>query len=90
MTYLQRFFEEKEIPSENWEIYDNTGGVHFIGSEFVIELIKKAPRSEKREIENGLRKLDFFNSPILPYLEFLAQQYVNTLSEETLKDIQAA
>jgi len=74
-TYLERFFEEKEIMIENWEI-DHNGQMHFIDTEFVIELIMGAPIHEKKEISNVLRRIDFANGNVNHFLKHLAESYI--------------
>jgi hypothetical protein len=76
-TYLERFFEEKEIRIEHWEIEVN-GMTNFIDTEFVIELIFGAPDHEKEQIANTLRKIDFANGNVNHFLKFLAEAYVKT------------
>lgn len=73
--YLERFFEEKEITIENWEI-DHNGNTHFIDSEFVIELIMGSPIQEKDQIANILRKIDFVNGNVNHFLKHLAESYI--------------
>ena len=74
-SYLDLFFEEKEIHSKIFEI-EAKGTTHFVENDFVIELIKKTPASEKKQIENILRKIDFANGDVNHFLEHLAKGYV--------------
>jgi hypothetical protein len=74
--YLEKFFEEKEIPYKMFEI-KHKGEVHLIDNDFIIELIKKAPAVEKKAIGNMLRKIDFLNGNVNHYLEHLANGYIN-------------
>lgn len=76
-TYLERFFEEKDLRIENWEIEVN-GMTNFIDTEFVIELIKGAPDHEKEQISNTLRKIDFMNGNVNHFLKYLAEAYIRT------------
>ena len=71
MTYFDRFFEEKEIPYQMFEI-EHGDTVHFIDTDVVIEGIKNAPPSEQAQIRDMLVRLDFHNAPIVPFLEHLA------------------
>ena len=71
MTYFDRFFEEKEIPYQMFEI-EHGDTVHFIDTDVVIEGIKNAPPAEQAQIRDMLVKLDFHNAPIVPFLEHLA------------------
>ncbi len=76
-NYLNLFFEEKEIKAEAWEFTDKNGMIHFMATEVVIESILNAPDSEKKQITNTLRKLDFHNAPIEPFLKHLGQCMVD-------------
>lgn len=75
-TYLSNFFEEKQIEYSVFEITDSNGLVHFIDSDYVIHLIFVAPVTEQRVICQTLRKLDFYNKPIIDYLKYLAEVLV--------------
>ena len=48
--YLTRFFEEKVIPEETFEVMSENGTPNFISNMAVIEQIKLAPAHEKDEI----------------------------------------
>lgn len=74
-NYLERFFEEKEIPFAVWEISHNEE-LHIIDNEEVIKMIKEAPDQEKKGIVSNLRKIDFMNGNINHFLHFLAKSYV--------------
>jgi len=73
--YLERFFEEKEITFEAWEI-ELHGETHFIDTDFVIESIKEAPTQEQNQIADTLRKIDFVNGNVNHFLKFLAEALV--------------
>jgi hypothetical protein len=75
--YFELFFEEKEIRYELFEIEHNEE-MHFIDTDFVIELIKKAPAREQDQIANTLRKIDFVNGNVNHFLKFLAEAYIKT------------
>lgn len=74
-TFFDRFFDEKEIPFTTFEI-EHGDTVHFIDTDVVIEGIRSAPRHEKKQVENMLRRLDFHNAPIVPFLEHLAKAMI--------------
>lgn len=76
-TYLELFFEEKEIKFEAWEINHN-GMLHLIDTDVVIEAIKNAPAREQDQIANTLRKIDFVNGNVNHFLKFLAEQFIQT------------
>ena len=71
MTYFDRFFEEKEIAYQMFEI-EHDGYTHMIGTDVVIEGIKNAPPAEQAQIREMLVRLDFHNAPIVPFLRHLA------------------
>jgi len=75
--YLKMFFAEKQIPFEQFEIQCN-GNTHLIDTEFVIEAIMNTTTNEQTTVANTLRKLDFFNQSINPYLKFLAEAMIKT------------
>lgn len=72
MLDLERFFEEKQIPYQLWEIEHN-GQVHIIDSETVISSIRATQGAERYKICGTLFALDFKNQPIIDYLRFLAK-----------------
>jgi hypothetical protein len=81
MSYFDRFFEEKDLPYQEWEIEDKDGLTHFIDSDVVIEAIKNAPEHEQAAIEKMLTRIDFVNGDVLDYLHHLAKALVANWSE---------
>lgn len=75
--YLTYFFDEKVIPETNWELTNDEGFYHFIGTDVVIEFIMNNPIIQGDVIKE-LRKADFYNLPILPILEGVARFLINT------------
>ena len=73
--YFENFFNEKQLPYETFEIEHN-GQMHFVEMDFVIELIKTAPRPEQMQIRNTLVKIDFVNGNVNHFLKFLAESYI--------------
>ncbi len=73
--YLDRFFEEKEIPFQLFNI-DHNGQTHFVENSFIIEVIKNATITEKETISNTLRQIDFHNGDVNHYLQHLATAYI--------------
>jgi hypothetical protein len=86
IKYLEVFFEEKEIPSQLFELKDSLGTTHFIDTEAVIEIIKSTSVKEQRTIADMLRKIDFVNGDVNHYLKHLAQCFVNNLAKETANE----
>ncbi|HDR3509409.1 TPA: hypothetical protein ACTZ1F_002778 [Bacillus cereus] len=74
-TFIERFFEEKHIPSDIFVI-KHKGLTHVIENGIVIDMIKQAPIEEQKVIEKQIRKIDFYNRDINHYLGFLANAYV--------------
>lgn len=72
MMDLEKFFEEKDIPTTYWQI-QHEGTTHHIDSDCVIELILKTQGNERNKIAGTLFKLDFTNSSITDYLFYLAE-----------------
>jgi hypothetical protein len=75
--YLKMFFAEKQIPYEQFEI-ESGNNIHLIDTNFIIEAVLSTTTNEQTAIANMLRKLDFYNQPINPYLKFLAKALVST------------
>lgn len=71
MLDFEKFFEEKNLPFQQWEIEHN-GQTHIIDSEYVINAIMATQGKERIEIATMLFKLDFHNAPIMDYLKHLA------------------
>jgi uncharacterized membrane protein len=75
--YLNTFFEEKDLPLQNWEI-EHEGMTHFIGTEEVVEIIKAVSDAEQKAIANMLRKIDYLNGDVNHFLKHLATGYIKT------------
>ncbi|KJZ17388.1 hypothetical protein TW86_03790 [Halomonas sp. S2151] len=76
--YLKTFFEEKHVPDETYTVTDQHGQAHIMSSETVIELIMQAPDQEQQQIADILRKIDFMNGKVSPFLRHLAEGFVRT------------
>jgi hypothetical protein len=71
-SYLYNFFKEKDIPEVTFTPTDSTGEKHFIPNEVVVEHIAKTYGSERTQIEDTLRKIDYDNGDVNHFLEHLA------------------
>lgn len=71
-SYLNRFFAEKEISDEVYEITDSRGLDHFIETGAVIETIASCPPHELKKIANTIRKIDFYNGNLHDFFRHLA------------------
>lgn len=79
MKYIELFFQEKNLPFEQWEIIDTKGDYHIIDNEFVIDLLlNTCGRGEQEQAADVIRKIDFANGDVNHFLRHLAQGYVNT------------
>lgn len=74
--YLQRFFDEKEIPNVNYEIKDAHGFVHLFDNEVVIDRVMNTCESEQKQIAMVLRQIDYRNGSIQHFLKYLAESMV--------------
>lgn len=71
--YLQRFFEEKDIPEKTFEVEGPDWGMNSIPNAVVVEHISRARGEELEAIENILRKIDFHNGDVNHFFEHLAK-----------------
>ncbi len=74
--FLERFFEEKEIPFKQWELQDSDGRTHIIDNKIVISLVLQAPTAEQEKIGTVLSKIDLLNGDVNHFLRHLAQGYI--------------
>ena len=79
--YLNRFFTEKEIRFEMFEIKDKSGTLNFIDTDVVIETIKNCCEEEQKKIANVLRQIDFRNGDVNHFLKYLAVGLVNNWAD---------
>jgi hypothetical protein len=75
--YLKAFFQEKDIPFAEFKIEED-GTVHYLNTDVVIEAVFSAPKNEQQAIAEQLRKIDYTNGDVLPFLRHLAHCLVNT------------
>lgn len=71
-NYLKTFFEEKDLPYEQWEITSDEGTWNLISNEVVIEHTLLTEGEERNQIENVIRKIDFLNGDVNHFLRHLA------------------
>ena len=88
-SYLYRFFEEKDVPDRMFEVTDSHGVAHSIPNEVVVEFMAQTSGSERKKIEDTLRKIDFANGDVNHFLKFLAgalaEQYSGVLRGSEMK-----
>ena len=75
--YLKTFFQEKDLPFQQWTLKSKDGMPHIISNEVVIEAIAGAPKNEQTGIANMIRRIDFVNGDVNKYLKHLAQALVD-------------
>ena len=71
-SYLNRFFEEKDIPEAVFVVTDSVGVEHVIPSGCVVEAIAQTEGDERRHIESHIRNIDFYNGDVNHFFEHLA------------------
>lgn len=76
VNYLKTFFAEKNLPVVNWELTDNTGMVHMISSDVVIEFLIENPDMGAQAVPT-IRKIDFLNGDVNDFLKHIAGFIVN-------------
>jgi hypothetical protein len=81
MKYLKDFFEEEELACEAWTVEHN-GETHIFDVDFMVSLIIDSPLEERRKISDVLRRLDFYNAPIIPFLKHLSEGFVKANCSE--------
>ena len=70
-AYLHKFFKDKNLPYEQWEI--NIDGVkHIVDNRLVIELILKAKPAEQKMIAETLLELESNDCDVNVFLKHLA------------------
>lgn len=77
IPYLETFFAEKDLIDETWTLTDETGTVHVIGSDVVLEEVANASADEQNAIANIIRKIDFHNGNVNHFLQHLANALIN-------------
>lgn len=82
-SYLNKFFAEKRIPYKMFDITDSHGIVHSIPNDVVVEAIAQTGPSERKKIEDTIRKIDFANGDVNHFFahlaKALAEQYSGAL-----------
>ena len=69
---LKTFFEEKQLPTVNWELTSTNGTVNFISNEIVIDAIGKTSIPEQKSIFKMIIMIDYKNGDVNHYLKHLA------------------
>lgn len=77
LKWFNTFLEEKRLTYSLYE-FDVNGTTHFMDSETVIDLIKRADFAEQDFIKLQIVKIDFLNGDIHHFFKHLAKCYVQT------------
>ena len=77
IKYLETFFAEKNLPEVDWDLTDDNGVSHWIGSAVVLEHIAIASAEEQNKIADMIRLIDFRNGDVNLYLKHLAGALIN-------------
>ena len=72
-SYLNLFFTEKRIPSKVFSVKDSSGMPHMIPNDVVVEAISQTSGSERKKVEDTIRKIDFHNGDVNHFFEHLAK-----------------
>jgi len=73
MDFIATFFAEKDLDDRIYEVESANGTLNLISTANVIEKIGMTSGTERQQIENILRQLDFRNGDIHHFLNHLAQ-----------------
>jgi hypothetical protein len=72
-SYLQRYFDEKDLPETTFDLITSKGVSHSIPNMVVVEHIAQTEGKERTQIEGILRRLDFKNGDLNHFLKHLAR-----------------
>ena len=79
-SFLGRFFSEKNLDSRTMEITDQDGNLHLVDTGVVIETISRTSGTEREQIENIIRKIDFMNGDLHHFFRHLGEGLVHSRS----------
>jgi len=71
-SYLNMYFSEADIPYTTFKVKDSQGLTHDIPNGVVVEHMAKTRGSERKKIEDIIRKIDFANGNVNHFLKHLA------------------
>ena len=72
-TFFNRYFNEKDLDNQVYEITTANGTMNLIETDMVIAKIKTTQGEEAKKIEAIIRKIDCLNGDIHHFLRHLAQ-----------------
>jgi hypothetical protein len=71
--WLDTFLDEKGIDLEQEIEVEGDSGINYLTVGIVIEHMKVANSAEQMLLHDRFVRLDFYNQPIVPFIEHLAQ-----------------
>ena len=72
-TFFNRYFNEKDLDNQVYEITTPNGTMNLIETDMVIAKIKTTQREEAKKIEAIIRQIDCLNGDLHHFLKHLAQ-----------------
>jgi hypothetical protein len=72
-TFFNRYFNEKDLDNQVYEITTPNGTMNLIETDMVIAKIKRTQGEEAKKIEAIIRQIDCLNGDIHHFLRHLAQ-----------------
>ena len=72
-TFFNRYFNEKQLDNQVYEITTPNGTMNLIETDMVIAKIKTTQGEEAKKIEAIIRQIDCLNGDIHNFLRHLAQ-----------------
>ena len=72
-TFFNRYFNEKDLDNQVYEITTPNGTMNLIETDMVIAKIKTTQGEEAKKIEAIIRQIDYLNGDIHHFLRHLAQ-----------------
>ena len=70
--YITRFFDEKDLDDQVYEVASPNGTVNFISSRDVIWMLKTSEGDARRSIQRVLHELDLCNGDVHHFLKHMA------------------
>lgn len=70
--YLNTYFREADVPFVIFDVYDTDDQLHIIDNEVVLTHVASAPKSEKDQIADVIRRIDYMNGDVNHFLNHLA------------------
>ena len=72
-TFFNRFFNEKDLDNQVYEIITPNGTMNLIETDMVIAKIKTTQGEEAKKIEAIIRQIDCLNGDLHHFLKHIAQ-----------------